>query len=107
MSPGPFVTLSVTDTGHGLDPDTQAHIFEPFFTTKDVDKGTGLGLAMVYSTMKQSGGYIFVDSEVGKGATFNLYFPAIREAIRCVRSRLKEQVRQRPRSWSSKTNHRF
>jgi CheY-like chemotaxis protein len=80
MSLGRFVTLSVTDTGHGLDPDTQAHIFEPFFTTKDVDKGTGLGLAMVYSTVKQSGGFIFVDSEVGKGATFNLYFPAIRES---------------------------
>jgi PAS domain S-box-containing protein len=75
MRPGPFVVLRVTDTGHGMSTDTQARIFEPFFTTKDVGKGTGLGLSMVYSTLKQIGGFIFVDSAVDRGTTFRLYFP--------------------------------
>ena len=81
VNPGPYVHLSVSDSGVGMSDETLAHLFEPFFTTKNQEKGAGLGLATAYGIIKQSGGSITVESELGKGSTFHVYLPRVGEAV--------------------------
>jgi len=77
LTPGPYTLVAITDSGSGIDAETMAHLFEPFFTTKNEGKGTGMGLASAYGIIRQSGGFIEVATELGRGTAFTFYLPSV------------------------------
>jgi two-component system cell cycle sensor histidine kinase/response regulator CckA len=93
--PGSYVTLEVSDNGIGMDESIQAHIFEPFFTTKEPGKGTGLGLSIVYGIIKQSGGFIDLESESGLGSTFTIYLPHLEASMESAQAKAPKMTRFR------------
>lgn len=98
VASGAHVLMRISDSGSGMDEETRSHVFEPFFTTKEVGEGTGLGLSMVYGFVKQSGGYITVDSKEREGAIFSLYFPASHKPVEIVESDSKSMVSSKTKS---------